>query len=211
MPSSPTVSKFRICSAALMRLGADSISSFNDGNDRSTICSVLYPLAKDNVLSLHDWKFTITKKQLAEDATAPISKYTNQFILPTNRLTDGPFAVYDTNAAGAAPFKDFEIQGQRLLTEADTIYVDYQSNATQEAVWPPYFVSFMIDVMEEELCMPITDSASLRRELHERNFGTIAENGRGGHLQRAISRNSQEDPPQPFQDLSLIIARQEGS
>lgn len=210
MPSSPTVNNIKICSNSLIRLGAKAISSFTDGTDRSTTCANIYPFVKDNLLALYDWKFNIEKKALSRKADAPVSKWTYEYQLPADRLTDTVITMYDTNSAGASPFKDFEIQGDGVLTEASALYLDYQANNSSEAAWPPYFVELVTKAMMVELAMPITDQTGLRTSLHSEVYGTAVENGRGGMVGRAMARNSREDPPQVFQDFSLIIARSEG-
>lgn len=210
MPSSPTVTDVQICTNALNRLGAKGISSFTDGTDRATACGNIYPFVKDNLLSLHDWKFIIRKQQLARKGTAPISGYSYEYQLPANRLTDTAVIVYDSNAAGSAAFKDFEIIADGLLTEAAEIWVDYPANNFAEAVWPPYVVELQTVAMMAELAMPITDQSGYAAKLYERVYGTPVENGRGGMMGRAIARNSREDPPQVFNDFSLVLARSEG-
>jgi len=211
MPSTPTPNKVSICSTALVTLGAKPISSFTDGTDRATICARIYPSLKDDILSIHDWKFTVGKVALGKKADAPISTYSNEWQLPQDRLTDGVIALYDSNAAGASVFKDFEVQGDGILTEAAALYLDYQSNGINEAVWPPYFVSLIIKALMVEFSMPITDQTGIFKTLDQMVYGTVVENRRGGVLGRAMARNSREDPPQVFTDFSLIQARSEGS
>lgn len=211
MPSSPTPNKIKICSNALLRLGARPINSFTDGTDRSTLCANIYPGVKDNILSLHDWKFTIAKQELNKKADAPISGYTNEFALPADRLTDGVVILYDNEQAGAQPFKEFITQGTGILTEADELFMDYQVNSSSEAGWPPYFVELIVQAMAVELVIPITDQTGLWNNMFQLVYGTVVENGRGGMMGRAMGRNSREDPPQVFQDFTLIQARAEGS
>ena len=211
MPSSPTQNDVKICSNALLRLGAKPINSFADETDRSTLCANIYPNVKDNILSLHDWKFSLSKQELNRKADAPISGYSFEYALPANRLTDAVVTLYDNEQAGAQPFKDFIIQGNGILTEATELFMDYQVNSSSEAGWPPYFVEVVVQAMAVELVIPITDQTGLWDKMFQRVYGTVVENGRGGMLGRAMARNSREDPPQVFQDFSLILARAEGS
>ncbi|MDD9905663.1 MAG: hypothetical protein OXT06_19005 [Rhodospirillaceae bacterium] len=210
MPSSPTVNDIKICSMALTRLGEKTIGSFTEGTDRATICANNYPTVKDTLLSLYDWKFAITKQQLTRLSATPNSAWTYQYQLPATRLIDGPIAVYDTNVAGASPYKDFEVQGSVLLTEATAIYIDFLANNVAEENWPPYFVDLVVQALMAEIAMAITDQSGLAQKQHEKVYGTPVENGQGGLFGRAKARNSREDPPNVFQDFSLILARAEG-
>lgn len=210
MPSSPTINDIKICSNALLRLGAKTISSFTDGTDRATACGNIYPFVKDNILSLHGWRFIIAKQQLNRKAATPNSQWTYEYQLPANRLVDGMIAVYDSNAAGAAPFKDYEIMGDGLFTEVNEIFVDFPANNKSEATWPPYFVELIVVAMMAELAMPITDQAGMAKALRDRVYGTPQENQRGGMMASTMGRNSREDPPNVFKDFTLIAARAEG-
>jgi hypothetical protein len=211
MPSIPTPNKIKICSSALIRLGAKAISSFTDGTDRSTACANIYPGLKDHILSVHDWKFTIQKQELNQKADDPISTYSNEFQLPADRLTDGVITLYDSDAIGATPFKQFETQADGILTEATELFLDYQSNGVDEARWPPYFVELVTKAMMVELALPITDQTTFYEKLDRIVYGTVVENRRGGLMGQTMARNSREDPPKFFQDYSLLEARAQGS
>jgi hypothetical protein len=46
-----------ICADALILLGAEPISSFNDGTDESNSCDRLYPDTRDSTLVMYPWSF----------------------------------------------------------------------------------------------------------------------------------------------------------
>lgn len=210
MPSANPANDVQICSQALLRLGAKAIGSFDDVTDRASLCSNIYPTKKDQILSIHDWKFTLQKKQLQRKADAPVSGSSFEYAMPNDRLTESIITMYNTGSAGAPPFKDFEIQGDGVLTDATELFADYQSNGSQEASWPPYFVELIIKAMMVELAMPITDQANMRISLFSEVYGTPVEFGRGGMVGQCVGRNSREDPPRVFTDFSLTLARAEG-
>ena len=205
------VTDISICSAALQLLGDDSISSFS-GSDRALRCGAIYPLLKLGILAQFDWNFTKKKAQLTQNSTAPISKWTYSYALPPDRLDDRVIAAFDTNAIGAAALtsSQFEIHTGVLLTDAATVYVDYQGDPASENVWPSYFVWFMIKAMEVALTFPTTDQASQQSELYQQVYGTKAENGVGGLYAVTRARNSGGNPTPAFTNFSLIDARYEG-
>lgn len=200
------VTDVSICSEALLRLGDATIASFTDGTDRATLCANIYPTRKDAILSSYDWRFTVTKEQLAIETTDPINEWANAFKLPSARIIDGPIAVFNSTQVGAGTITGFEIFGDQLFTNEAVIVVDYQT-IVDESKWPKYFVEFMTKVLMVELAFPITDQANLREGLFKEVFGLPNEAGMGGMFAAARARNSRESPPVPIRDFTLINAR----
>ena len=199
-------SDIKICSSALLRLGAKAISSFADGSNRSTLCANIYPSLKEGILSGYDWRFTVKKRQLNRNPVAPINEWQYEFTLPSNRITDGPIAVFNSDTVGALPINIFELFAASLHANDPDIYIDYQT-VTAEQAWPAYFIELMTKAMMVELAYPITDQANLRDALDKEVYGTVAENRVGGMMRMTRSRNAREDPPMVFTDYSLINAR----
>ncbi|BCV06885.1 MAG: hypothetical protein CM15mV145_330 [uncultured marine virus] len=48
-----SLTKFDICSQALIKCGADTISSFNDGTHEANVCSVMYDTIKNHCFIIH--------------------------------------------------------------------------------------------------------------------------------------------------------------
>src|SRR5262245_9022978 len=101
-------SEVQICSNALLLLGAGTINSFDDDNDRTRLVSNLWPNAKDAILRLHPWNCAIKRSQLAPDSAAPPFDYTYQFTLPADCLR-----VLSVGEVGENP--DYQIEGRRIL------------------------------------------------------------------------------------------------
>ena len=51
----------RICSDALLILGAKPISSFSEGTDAANICDRLYPNIRDATIQQYPWEFSFKK------------------------------------------------------------------------------------------------------------------------------------------------------
>lgn len=200
-----------IANQAFFLLGEKPIDNFADGSDRANVAAATYETIKDAILGLHDWKFTMELVQLSKATAAPVAQFTNAFILPTDRLLDGPIAVFPSSAVGAAPITDFDIIGSQLLSDQNEIFINYQSDGTTEDVWPAYFQRLIVKACAADWAYPITDQANLANKLHIEVYGTPAEMQRGGMVAQAMARNSREAPTSVFSDFSLILARAEGS
>ena len=53
-----------ICSAALLMIGADEISSFDETSREAKLCANLYDTTRDELLQLYPWRFAVGQMQL---------------------------------------------------------------------------------------------------------------------------------------------------
>lgn len=194
-----------ICSDALLMIGAKAITSFNDGTDESSVCDRLYPDIRDSTLVMYPWSFSTKKVQLARLLTAPTSVWKYAYQLPGDKLA-GPRAVYDTASPGAAVQKDWEIQGDQLLTNLEAVFIDYQYSVG-EFSWPPYFVQLMKYMMAWHLAEPITEQQDKSIRWERKAVGDPVENGRGGYFRTAASIDAQGQPTRAMEDYTLIAVR----
>jgi hypothetical protein len=194
-----------ICSDALLMLGAKAISSFNDGTDESSVCDRLYPDIRDTVLTTYPWSFNTKKIQLARLVTTPGSVWRYAYQLPGDRLTS-PRAVYDSPSVGATVRKEYEIQGNEVLTNLEAVYIDYQA-VVPESAMPQYFVQLLKYMMAWHLALPITEQQERAVYWQGIAVGGPAENGRGGQMRTAMNIDGQGQPTRVIEDFSLIAVR----
>ena len=194
-----------ICSDALILLGAKPISSFNDGTDESNACDRLYPDVRDTALSVYPWSFAYKKTQLSRLITTPETEWQYEYQLPGDRLGN-PRAVFTTSNAYARPFKEWEIIGDKLMTNELTVYVDYPYQ-TPEFAMPQYFVQLLKYMMAWHLAYPITEQQDKAVYWQSIAVGGPSENGRGGYMRQAMQMDAQGQPPQVIEDFALIAAR----
>ena len=194
-----------ICSDALLMLGAKAISSFNDGTDESSVCDRLYPDIRDSTLMMYPWSFSMKKIALSRLITAPGSVWKYAYQLPGDRL-GGPRAVYDSAAVGATPRKEWEIQGDQLLTNLETVYIDYQYS-TPEYAMPQYFVQLLKYQMAWHIAEAITEQADKSLRWQRVALGDPAENMRGGYFRQATQMDAQGNPSRVIEDYTLVAVR----
>lgn len=193
-----------ICSDALIMLGAKAITSFNDGTDESSTCDRLYPDIRDSALVTYPWSFNTKKVKLARLLTTPTSVWKYQYQLPGDKLAN-PRAVY-ANATGMYPNKDWEIQEDKLLTNLEQVYIDYQYSIGEYAM-PQYFSQLLKYMMAWHLAMPITEQTDKAQYWQRVATGDISENGRGGFFRTAMQIDGQNNPVRVIEDFSLIAVR----
>jgi hypothetical protein len=194
-----------ICSDALIMLGAKAITSFNDGTDESSACDRLYSDIRDSTLSTYPWTFSFKKTQLAQLLTNPTSVWKYQYQLPGDKISN-PRAVYNSANPGSPVQKDWEIQGDVLMTNLTSVYIDYQYSLGEFAM-PQYFVQLLKYMMAWHLAMPITEQSDKAQYWQRVAIGDISENGRGGFFRTAMQIDGQNNPVRVIEDYSLIAVR----
>lgn len=198
-------SSLSICSDALLLLGANPISSFSEGTDEANICDRLYPNIKDSTLQAYPWSFSMKKVQLARTVNTPVNEWKYEYVLPSDRI--GPIRrVFNSAAVGAGTFTDWAIQGDKLLTNQETVVVDYQYSPLESA-WPAYFVQLMKYMVAWHIAGPITDQDTKAQYWQGVALGSPSENGRGGYMRTAMNIDGQGNTTPSFEDFTLIAVR----
>lgn len=194
-----------ICSDALILLGAKPISSFNDGTDEANTADRLYSDVRDSTLSMYPWSFAYKKVRLSRLITTPVSEWKYEYQLPGDRLGN-PRALFESNESMARPVKEWEIQGDKVITNYETVYIDYPYQ-TPEFAMPQYFVQLLKYMMAWHLAIPITEQEAKAQYWQGVAVGSAAENGRGGYFRTATNIDGQGQPPQVIEDYSLVAVR----
>jgi len=181
-----------LCSRALIRLGAQPISSFTDGSAESEICGALYPQARDALLSAYGWNFATGQVELTELAETPLGEFDKVFALPNDFLR--ALSAGDGNAKTGV---DYRIMNGKLYTNAAAIILTYVFRP-DESAFPPFFDSILISRMAAELCIPLTENTS--------RFETLTRLSET-EFSRARQLDAQQDRPQRLKYFPLTDVR----
>jgi len=181
-----------LCSRALLKLGAGTIASFEEGTSEAEVSANLYPSLRDALLSSHPWSFATGQVSLAKLVSEPVADYDNAFQLPADFLRA---LSAGTGARGRG--LDYRIAERKLHTNADSVILTYifRPNETE---YPPFFDQALISRLAAEFCIPLTESTSRTETLHKH-----AEQ----EFRRAKMIDSQQDRPVRFEDFSLVEVR----
>jgi len=183
-----------ICSIALQQLGSRSINSFDEGTEGARLAAALYEESRNDVLKQHPWNCAKKRVVLSPSADKPEFGYTNKFLLPADYITVisvDPGMLFGQQV-------DYEIEGQHILCNADSINLVYTFRNEIESTWSRDLVAVMVARMRKELAYPITKDRAVRNDENQQYEIT---------LMRAKLHDGQETPPQEFYGNPLINAR----
>lgn len=186
------LSSIAICSRALLKLGADTIASFDEGTAEAEVSANLYPSIRDALLSAHPWSFATAQTTLGKLTAEPIADFEAAFQLPTDFLR-----ALSAGPEGRGRGLEYRIAESRLYANAEPIILTYIFRP-DETVFPPFFDQALIARLAAEFCIPMTESTSRSEALHKH-----AEN----EFRRAKMIDSQQDRPQRFEDFQLTEVR----
>ncbi|MCB2101048.1 MAG: hypothetical protein KDE22_09280 [Rhodobacterales bacterium] len=186
------LSRIALCSRGLLKLGAGTITSFDEGTAEAEVAANLYPSVRDALLSSHPWSFATAQESLARLADDPVADHAHAFALPAGFLR-----VLSAGADGRGRGIDYRIAGRNLLTDAEQVVLTYIYRP-DESAFPPFFDQALIARLAAEFCIPMTDSTSRSEVLHR-----LAES----EFRRAKLIDAQQDTPGRIEDFSLVEVR----
>ncbi len=185
--------KIDLCSRALVKLGANSIASFNEATAEAKVCAQLYEPTVESLLASYPWRFALEKATLARLTSKPTADYQYAYQLPNNCVR-----VLSAGNGSKSQGLKYKIVGNMLHTNADQVIISYIARP-DESVFPAFFSNALIAKLAAELCLPLTESTARTDYMYKR-----AEE----EFKIAKLTDSQQDVPACFQDFSLIEVRQ---
>lgn len=132
------LTKFDLCSNALMLIGAEAVTDFDGGTPESSAAAQFFQTTADNWLSLYDWQFATTTVQLSRLEAAPADVWDAAYSQPSGAIKIQNVKVNDL----PIPYDRFQDKIHCNAAVADEVYCDYTWSIGVE-YWPPYFVELM--------------------------------------------------------------------
>lgn len=187
-----------IASNALLRLGADPLSSFDEADadgsniERARLASNLWPTVRRRVLRGSTWNCALRRILLSRDATPPPFSYAYRYLLPSDWLR----TVY----VGRTPYDrlDFKSENRYIHCDNEELPILYVFDNENPATYDAALVDALELAMAAAMAYPVTKSTSLAAELQQITRDALAQ---------ARALDGQDDPPQTFGDSPLMASR----
>lgn len=160
-----------ICNVALSHLGdAGNVASIDppEASTQARFCARFYPVARDEVLESHTWRFNTRRKALAS-LSLPASvtgEWSYAYALPAGCLR--PFAVYVPGVTEVGRTEDFSVETTDdgtpvLYTNVEGAYLKYVVSVTDTALFPPSVRALVAARLATYLALPLTRSADVQK------------------------------------------------
>jgi len=181
-----------LCTRALIRLGANPISAFDDGSAEAEIAYALYGSTKNALLSSYPWSFATKQVLLEESNNNPLADYTYAYDLPVDILR-----AISAGSGNRGRGIHYKILNGALHSNYRNIILTYIAEIS-ETDFPAFFSSVLITKLASEFSIPVTESTSRTEMLYN-----LAEK----EIEKAQQVDAQQDSPNRLENFTLIDVR----
>lgn len=184
MPSS-----IDIASNALLLIGDNPISSFDDPGAGAEVAANLYAETKKKLLSEHPWSFALKSQRLNRLSQTPdiLTGYQHAFQLPTDLIR-----IWSVQS-----HSNYILEGNLLLSNSTELLCTYIYDVA-EVNLPPHVVKALEYLLASEFAVPVTEDTK-KADFYEKK-ATKA-------INKAMAIDSQNKPQISIIDSPLINAR----
>lgn len=140
--------QLEIANVALSRLGADHITSLEDGTTEQKLVVNLWDTSRRACLRDHPWNFAITDVELSQISGYTPFEYQYAYQLPADNLR--VIQVFNNPV--------YKIQGSRLLTNQPVVKLKYVQDVTDSTLWDAAFTDLMAQRLAVDMGYALTKS-----------------------------------------------------
>tara|TARA_R100001460_G_scaffold3104_1_gene9472 strand:+ start:327 stop:920 length:594 start_codon:yes stop_codon:yes gene_type:complete len=182
-----------VCSRALILIGADPISSFDDGNNEALVSSNMYEdVARASLVNTR-WRFATNQVVLNRLTEAPTGRFDAAYQLPTGWLMSHVVTVNDFPI-------EYQTYGDKLFCNEDasaSLVLDFTYRANEQD-WPSYFTL----AVEYELASVF--ALSLARD---QSLATLMSQQAASTMMKARNLDSQQQTTRKLTTSRFIVNR----
>lgn len=147
--ASLTITPVLVCNMALIKLGADPITSLSQDTKNARLCNAVFEMLRNKVLEDHPWGFATKTVTLASIVGTPLMDWTYQFQLPSDFLK---------MVRGEDWKQEFDTLDGYLHANDDPIIIKYIFECTNSGLWSYAFANCLSWRVAAEIAYAITKS-----------------------------------------------------
>ena len=174
-----------ICNSALNLLGASTITALTEDSKNARLCNQRFEPIRDRMFRSHAWNCLTKRVELAEDSSAPVVEFANQFTLPTDCLR--VLKVHNGTTDSIASSIDYAVEGRKIKTNEGTVYLVYIAIDTDPNNYDTYLQESISHQLAADIAYAVTNNATLANNymtraderLREARFIDATENALG--------------------------------
>lgn len=143
----------------------------SDGSAEADHCARFYPIARDQLLEVHAWRFATTRASLAELAVNPSVQWAHAYSLPNSCVR--PLAVLlpdATDDSAPQPYKiETDVDGASMIlyTNVENAWLKYIIRQANTTMYSPLFVIALSYLLGAYTCGPISKDLKLKQGLEQ--------------------------------------------
>ena len=163
LTSSTASTPLDICSRALILIGAEPISSFDDGTTEATVAVNMYEDVVQSALVNTRWRFAVNQAIGNRLSDEPTGRYNSAYQIPSDSLMINAVTVNDRNI-------DYKIYGNFIFNDAsvnDVVVIDYNFRQL-EAKFPAYFVQAVVYELAGHFALALARNDSMSNNMFEK-------------------------------------------
>ena len=190
------MTKEKIASQALIRLGAGPITDFTANTREAQVVSNMYDTVKESLFAYANWNFATVNATLAQLNETIINKnYNFVYSLPTSIVK--AVSLYDSNGGYDT---EYSIENGKVYSNLTSANLEYIEEKT-EADFPPFFTECLVAKLAYEMAEAITGISNV----HERLYAEFNQK-----LRQAKISDGQENPPRNIVGSGSLIRAHQG-
>lgn len=150
-----------ICNLALARIGDEAtVTSIDpaEGSSQAEHCARFYPIARDTLLELHDWRFATKRVLLALSSGSDLFEWGYAYTLPSNHIRI--LKVLPETASAQNDSEDFDQMVDAddvavILTNCEEASLIYTTRVTDTTKFSPLFIDALGWLLASYLAGPV--------------------------------------------------------
>tara|TARA_R100000781_G_scaffold89554_1_gene55144 strand:- start:98 stop:685 length:588 start_codon:yes stop_codon:yes gene_type:complete len=177
MTSTVADTSLKIASRALILIGADAITAFDDGSTEATIATNMYEDVCRTALTNTRWRFATNQATLNLLSSAPTGRYDRAYQMPSGSLMIHAVTVNDNVI-------DYQTYGDKIYADtsaSDSLIADYTFRVGEDK-FPSYFILAL------EYSLASVFATSIARDA---NLANLMTNAASNAMAKARSLDSQ--------------------
>lgn len=158
-------SEAQIVNMALRYIGAQPIINLSDDSDEGRVATLLYPVARDEVLRDFPWNFAIRRQQLSIDAGDNLTNYDYKYNLPVDPLCLRALDLIDSEGYTLVGYS-WIVEDRYLYTDYTDVRLQYIGQITDVTKFDSKFVKALTFRLAADMAYELTGAA--RNDLEQK-------------------------------------------
>lgn len=163
-----SLSAISLCSKALIKIGTNGMTSFDENTAEARVASQLYGMVRDGLLSSYPWRFATAQKELNCLVDGPTADYEYAFALPSDLLR-----ILCAGEGHRGNGLTYRVCENVLQTNSRCVTLTYIFRPQEES-FPPFFDELLVSKLAAEFCLPLTESTARSEFLNKQTESLLS-------------------------------------